>query len=91
MLRTKGTPVVCHQQRLCSQSLRMHIPSRPFLATVPALLLLLLLQPTLTFQDGSFCPEGQPSWSAFRDPSFGFGAALLSVVHLHAALLTLLG
>lgn len=27
----------------------------------------------ITLQDGKFCPDGQPEWSAYRDPSFGHG------------------
>lgn len=30
-------------------------------------------QPMLTLRDGRLCPEGQPAYSAFRDPSFGHG------------------
>lgn len=28
---------------------------------------------SLTSQDGQFCPDSQPEWSAFREASFGFG------------------
>lgn len=31
------------------------------------------LQPSLPSQDGQFCPDSQPEWSAFREASFGFG------------------
>lgn len=32
-------------------------------------------QPQACFscQDGKFCPTQQPEWSAYREPSFGFG------------------
>jgi hypothetical protein len=30
-------------------------------------------EPLLTFQDGEFCPEVQPGYSAYRDPSYGYG------------------
>jgi len=33
-----------------------------------------------TFQGGRFCPDRQPSWSAFREPSFGHG-----ILTLHSA------
>ncbi|GAB4821362.1 hypothetical protein N2152v2_008408 [Parachlorella kessleri] len=29
--------------------------------------------PTLTLQNGQFCPTSQPDWSAYREPSFGHG------------------
>jgi hypothetical protein len=30
-------------------------------------------QACYSYQDGAFCPSTQPAWSAFREPSFGFG------------------
>ena len=30
--------------------------------------------PTVTIQQGRFCPDAQPAYSAVRDPSFGHGA-----------------
>jgi hypothetical protein len=26
-----------------------------------------------SYQDGNFCPTEQPAWSAYREPSFGYG------------------
>ncbi|PRW60148.1 Purple acid phosphatase 15 [Chlorella sorokiniana] len=34
-------------------------------------------EPTLTIRDGRLCPEAQPAYSAFRDPSFGHGLLVL--------------
>eukprot|EP01026_Neomeris_dumetosa_P058141 TRINITY_DN5391_c0_g1_i3.p1 TRINITY_DN5391_c0_g1~~TRINITY_DN5391_c0_g1_i3.p1 ORF type:complete len:479 (-),score=44.89 TRINITY_DN5391_c0_g1_i3:439-1674(-) len=36
-------------------------------------------QPTRcpTFQDGKYCPDSQPPWSAFREPSYGHGELIL--------------
>ncbi len=33
--------------------------------------------PTVTLQNDSFCPDAQPPYSAFRDPSFGHGKAVV--------------
>jgi len=30
-------------------------------------------QACITYQDGNFCVQQQPEWSAYREPSFGFG------------------
>lgn len=30
-------------------------------------------QKCVTYQDGEYCPQSQPKWSAFREPSFGHG------------------
>ncbi|GAB4821364.1 hypothetical protein N2152v2_008410 [Parachlorella kessleri] len=38
--------------------------------------------PTITLQDGKFCPTSQPEWSAYREPSFGHGMlTLLNATH----------
>lgn len=34
-------------------------------------------QACITYQDGNFCPSSQPEWSAYREPSFGFGNLVL--------------
>ncbi|PSC73849.1 purple acid phosphatase 15-like [Micractinium conductrix] len=39
--------------------------------------------PTVTFQNGSFCPTSQPPYSAFREPSFGH--AVLRILNATAA------
>lgn len=31
------------------------------------------LQACFSWQEGQFCPQQQPDWSAYREPSFGFG------------------
>jgi hypothetical protein len=31
-------------------------------------------QACFSYQDGKFCPQGQPEWSAYREPSFGYGS-----------------
>lgn len=30
-------------------------------------------QQCFSYQNGRFCPEQQPEWSAYREPGFGFG------------------
>ena len=51
----------------------------PHLAFFPPLLQLPAYQPNpggvniITLQGGKFCPTSQPSWSAFRQPTFGHG------------------
>jgi hypothetical protein len=30
-------------------------------------------QACYSWQDGAFCPKQQPEWSAYREPSFGYG------------------
>jgi hypothetical protein len=30
-------------------------------------------QACYSWQDGAFCPQQQPNWSAYREPSFGYG------------------
>lgn len=31
-------------------------------------------QACFSYQDGKFCPRVQPEWSAYREPSFGYGS-----------------